>query len=33
VPKSYGPDDLVAADAVITNAEVHACRTPGSTWI
>jgi citrate lyase subunit beta/citryl-CoA lyase len=33
VPKSYGPDDLVAADAVITNAEAHLGIPIGSTWI
>ena len=33
VPKSYGPDDLVAADAVLTNAEGHVGRELGSTWI
>jgi citrate lyase subunit beta/citryl-CoA lyase len=33
VPKSYGPDDLVAADAVLTNAEHHVGRARGSTWI
>ncbi|HEX7095572.1 MAG TPA: aldolase/citrate lyase family protein [Acidimicrobiales bacterium] len=33
VPKSYGPDDLVAADAVITNAEATVGRELGSTWI
>jgi citrate lyase subunit beta/citryl-CoA lyase len=33
VPKSYGPDDLVAADAVLTNAEVQVGRAAGSTWI
>jgi citrate lyase subunit beta / citryl-CoA lyase len=33
VPKSYGPDDLVAADAVLTNAEAHVGRPLGSTWI
>ena len=33
VPKSYGPDDLVAADAVLTNAEVEVGRALGSTWL
>jgi citrate lyase subunit beta / citryl-CoA lyase len=33
VPKSYGPDDLVAADAVLTNAEAQVGRAIGSTWI
>jgi citrate lyase subunit beta/citryl-CoA lyase len=33
VPKSYGPHDLVGADAVLTNAEVHVGRAVGSTWI
>jgi citrate lyase subunit beta/citryl-CoA lyase len=33
VPKSYGPHDLVAADAVLTNAEAQLERQLGSTWI
>jgi citrate lyase subunit beta/citryl-CoA lyase len=33
VPKSYGVHDLVGADAVLTNAEVHVGRQLGSTWI
>ena len=33
IPKSYGRDDIVAADAVLTNAEAETGRTLGSTWI
>jgi citrate lyase subunit beta/citryl-CoA lyase len=33
VPKSFGPDDLVAADAVVTNAETEVGRVLGSTWL
>ncbi|MCU1367307.1 MAG: hypothetical protein JWN39_2946 [Ilumatobacteraceae bacterium] len=33
IPKSYGRDDIVAAEAVLTNAEAETGRTLGSTWI
>ncbi len=32
IPKSYGPHDIVAADAVVTNAEAEVGRPLGSTW-
>jgi citrate lyase subunit beta/citryl-CoA lyase len=33
VPKSYGPHDIVAADAVLANAERHAGIPLGSVWM
>jgi citrate lyase subunit beta/citryl-CoA lyase len=33
VPKSYGPDDVVAADGLLTNAETEIGRPVGSTSI
>jgi citrate lyase subunit beta/citryl-CoA lyase len=33
LPKVYGPDDVVGADALLTCLEVEAGREPGSTWI
>jgi citrate lyase subunit beta/citryl-CoA lyase len=33
LPKSYGPDDLLRADGVLTNAEAAVGRELGSTWI
>jgi citrate lyase subunit beta/citryl-CoA lyase len=33
IPKSFGRDDIVAADAVVTNAEAETGRPLGSTWL
>lgn len=33
LPKVYGPDDVVGADALLTCLEVEAGRERGSTWI
>jgi citrate lyase subunit beta/citryl-CoA lyase len=33
LPKVYGPDDVVGADALLTCLEVEAGSEPGSTWI